>query len=224
MDISVKYSLVTRLPLMQGINGQELAAMEDYVQLRMEPAEENETLASQGDDCDSLILLVDGTLKYTATNDKLGMLVSGAVDAPYVVEPYNLYGLLRKYRHSYVCGKECISIRLSRKDVSVLLTRCEIFRINFMNAVCASYQKCLRRMGSVKFASPEAKIRFLLSGELAGCMGESVVKVKMESLAEYVGETRLNVSKTLHDMEERGLVRLARNTIYINDIETFSKQ
>ncbi len=224
MDISVKYSLVTRLPLMQGISGQELAAMEDYVSLDILTGKENTTLASQGDSCDSLILLVGGTVKQTSFNQRLEMQASGTAEAPYAIEPCNMYGLLRKYRHTYVCGKDCTYIRLSKKDVSALMAWCEIFRINFVNTVCASFQKHVRRMGGTPLTSPEAKIRLLLSGWLHEYTGEVAVKMKMESLAKHIGETRLNASKALHGMESQGLLRLARNTIYINEMESILEQ
>lgn len=224
MDISVKYSLITRLPLMQGISGQELAAMEDYVSMDIQTGKEKTTLANQGDNCDSLILLVGGTLMLSSFNRHLGMIAYGKAEAPYAIEPWNIYGLLCKYRHTYACGKDCTYIKLSKKDVSALMARCEIFRINFFNTVCASFQKHARRMSGIPLTSPESKIRLLLSGWLYEYTGEVALKVGMDYLAMRIGTTRLNVSKALHSMESKGLIRLGRKAVYINNMESILEQ
>ena len=46
----------------------------------------------------------------------------------------------------------------------------------------------------------------------------------MTDLADFIHETRLNVSKSLNQMQEEGLITLQRNFINIKDIEKLYKR
>ena len=43
--------------------------------------------------------------------------------------------------------------------------------------------------------------------------GEKVLNIKLEKLADIVRETRLNVSRTLHRMQDEGKIRMKRERI-----------
>ena len=53
--------------------------------------------------------------------------------------------------------------------------------------------------------------------------GEKRLKIKMEDLAGLIDETRINVSKELNDMQEKGLVELSRKEIFIPAMEKLSE-
>ena len=44
------------------------------------------------------------------------------------------------------------------------------------------------------------------------------IKVKMEDLADMIGETRLNVSKELNSMKNEGIAKIKRGEIIIDNI------
>ena len=49
--------------------------------------------------------------------------------------------------------------------------------------------------------------------------GEKIIKIKMEDLAKIIDETRINVSRELNEMNEKGLIELGRKSIYIPALE-----
>lgn len=71
--------------------------------------------------------------------------------------------------------------------------------------------------------SPKEKIiNFILSRSMRP-EGEKRLKIKMEDLAGLIDETRINVSKELNDMQEKGLVELSRKEIFIPAMEKLSE-
>ena len=49
--------------------------------------------------------------------------------------------------------------------------------------------------------------------------GYKMVKVKMEDLAELLGESRTNVSKGLNSLQDQGVIQLKRMGIIMNSLE-----
>jgi predicted transcriptional regulator len=72
----------------------------------------------------------------------------------------------------------------------------------------------------------EEKIIRLIRKTASKPSGEKVLKAKMEDLALVLEESRLNVSKALKNLNERGLVELKRKEIVIPALEhlVYNKQ
>ena len=49
--------------------------------------------------------------------------------------------------------------------------------------------------------------------------GEKIFKVKMDDLARYLDDTRLNTSKALNELQDKGLIELRRKEILIPDAQ-----
>ena len=49
--------------------------------------------------------------------------------------------------------------------------------------------------------------------------GEKTFKVKMDDLARCLDDTRLNISKTLNELQDNGLIELHRKEILIPDAQ-----
>lgn len=69
----------------------------------------------------------------------------------------------------------------------------------------------------------EGKIVQFLRYNALTCKGEKELKMKMEDLAEYIKETRLNVSMALRRWSEAGLVEQQRGVIKIKDLGLLDK-
>ena len=60
-------------------------------------------------------------------------------------------------------------------------------------------------------------VAFLLHCEKT--QGEKIFKVKMDDLARYLDDTRLNTSKALNELQDKGLIELRRKEILIPDAQ-----
>jgi predicted transcriptional regulator len=65
----------------------------------------------------------------------------------------------------------------------------------------------------------EEKIIRLIRKTACKPSGEKVLRTKMEELAMVLEESRLNVSKALNNLQDRGLVELKRKEIVIPALE-----
>ena len=99
----------------------------------------------------------------------------------------------------------------------------DIFRLNYLNILSNRAQIAYNKLWNSYIGRPKEKIiNFILSRSMRP-EGEKRLKIKMEDLAGLIDETRINVSKELNDMQEKGLVELSRKEIFIPAMEKLSE-
>ena len=94
-----------------------------------------------------------------------------------------------------------------------------VFRLNYMNIVSNRAQNLYSRLWEEPTQDLKEKIIrfFLLHCEKT--QGEKIFKVKMDDLARYLDDTRLNTSKALNELQDKGLLELRRKEILIPDAQ-----
>ena len=141
------------------------------------------------------------------------------IEAPYLIEPQSLFGMNTNYASSYVAHTEVHTVCISKAFVLSDLFRYDIFRLNYMNIVSNRAQNLYSRLWDEPTLDLKSKIiRFFLS-HCEKPQGEKTFKVKMEDLARCLDDTRLNISKTLNELQDNGLIELHRKEILIPDAQ-----
>ena len=114
---------------------------------------------------------------------------------------------------------EAHTVSISKAFVLSDLFKYEIFRLNYMNIVSNRAQNLCSRLWEEPTQDLREKIIrfFLLHCEKA--QGEKIFKVKMDDLARYLDDTRLNTSKALNELQDKGLLELRRKEILIPDAQ-----
>ena len=88
-----------------------------------------------------------------------------------------------------------------------------------MNIVSNRAQNLYSRLWDEPTLDLKSKIiRFFLS-HCEKPQGEKTFKVKMDDLARFLDDTRLNISKTLNELQDNGLIELHRKEILIPDAQ-----
>ncbi len=132
------------------------------------------------------------------------------MEAPYLIEPQSLFGMNTNYASSYIAHTEAHTISISKAFVLSDLFNYDIFRLNYMNIVSNRAQNLYSRLWEEPTIDLKEKISrfFLLHCEKT--QGEKIFKVKMDDLARYLDDTRLNTSKALNELQDKGLIELRR--------------
>ena len=225
MDIRFMYNLLTRMPLLQGIGGMDLARLEERARLEVEehPAS-GASLIRQGQPCRELVFLVSGELRRTTESADHVFVTEECLTGPAVIEPDKLFGLSCEYASSYHSETDCQLMTVKKLDVTLHLMRNDIFRTNYINLLSAELGRKSDALQPSKQFTPEAKLRRFVLGRFSRTDGRKVMRIKMRDLAEYIGETRLTVSEVLNRWSRDGLIGLRRKEIIINDITKFGNE
>lgn len=139
------------------------------------------------------------------------------MEAPYLIEPQSLFGMSTHYTSSYIAHTEAHTVSISKAFVLSDLFKYDIFRLNYMNIVSNRAQNLYSRLWEEPAQDLKNKIIrfFLLHCEKT--QGEKIFKVKMDDLARYLDDTRLNTSKALNELQDNGVLELRRKEILIPD-------
>ena len=99
------------------------------------------------------------------------------------------------------------------------LMKIDIFRINYFNLLSAIIHKKESLLQPQCNLTVNQKIGTFLQRQFIDCEEQGEVAIKMTDLAEYIGETRLNTSRALNQMEEAHMIELKRSLIVIPDVK-----
>ena len=212
MTTSDLYLRVTALPLLQGISAEDILHMQERGALRivsMEPEEGD--IIQQGQHCRTLTMLMEGTLSC-ATNGEDWTLVE-EIHAPAIIEEEALWSLSQTYNHTYCPKSEGHLLVIDRRHVMQTMLHSDIFRINLLTRMSTRLDRNYHNNQQPPPDSIAQKIERFVKDISCTTTWPKRMRIKMTTLAAIMGETRLQVSKALRQMEAKGQVSLAREQI-----------
>ena len=196
------FDTLLKLPLFQGLCHEDITSILDKVKLHFIKHKAGETIIENGSPCKQLRFLLKGKVSIVTTSKENIYTVIEQMEAPYLIEPQSLFGMNTNYASSYIAKTEDF-IEICRD----------------MNIVSNRAQNLYSRLWEEPTIDLKEKISrfFLLHCEKT--QGEKIFKVKMDDLARYLDDTRLNTSKALNELQDKGLIELRRKEILIPDAQ-----
>ncbi len=211
------FNTLLQLPLFQGLCHEDFTYILEKTKLHFTKHKNNEVIIESGSPCKNLMFLLSGVLSVqTTSKDGLYSFVE-YIEAPAVIEPQALFGMQVNYVSTYSARTEVNTISICKSFILSGLMRFEIFRLNYMNIISNKAQSLNAKIWDQTPTTLEGRIiRFILI-HVDKAQGEKMLKAKMEDLAECFDDTRLNISKALNSLQDRGLIVLRRKEIIVPD-------
>lgn len=213
------YEQLASLPLFLGIDGSTLSSIYETINPVVAPMRKGNAIITSGEECRSLLFLLEGFVQASAAFGKNRFTIYELVHAVSVVEPQCLFGLHTTYTRNYTADSGGYYLRLPKSVIVRQMMENDVFLFNFTNMLSSLAQDTVNRLRRLPPQTTEAKITDLFSRQVLRPAGRKQIKCKMTDLAECVGETRLNVSRTLHKLEDAGLLSFTRGIIDIPYME-----
>ena len=213
------YAKLLRLPFFQGIDRDELEAMASMIRFDFQKYDEGAWIARENDRCATLTLVMTGSVEAEAISADHSYSLREQIDAPCAIEPERIFGLRQHLARGYRATTPCNVLRLQKDDVLRLCAQSLVFELNVLNTISTSAQ----RAGSAFWRTPPTtiprKIATFVAHRSLRPAGPKTLSIRLTDLGSAIGESRLNVSRSLHVLEAQGLVALARQTIIIHRLE-----
>ncbi len=176
-------------------------------------------VVKEGDDCTRFYMLTNGTMELETMSDDRSCKVVETVNAPYTLQPERLFGISQRYTTTAKALKTCNFITLDKEEVLLLLETQLVFRLNLMNLMATDTQRISHRAWRSAPKSLRERItRFFFSRCLYPA-GPKTFYILMQQLAEELNDSRLDISRTLNEMQDDGLLSLHRGRIEIPLLE-----
>ena len=210
---------LSALPLFQGMSINHLHEASMQINIATITVPPRKTVLHSGDLADKLLFLAHGSVTATRLADDGGYAVSEVLTAPDVLQPECIFGLTQRFTHTIVARTPCTFVRISKPHILRLAGSYEIFRINLLNITCTKAQRSGRIPWRTIPTDIRGKIAHFAQEHCLRPAGEKTLHIKMQRLADEIGESRLNVSKTLRQMQQEGVIALRREEIHIPAME-----
>lgn len=211
------FDTLLQLPLFQGLCHEDFTNILEKVKLHFTKHKAGDVILKNGTPCDHLIFLLKGEISLQTTSKDDLLTFMERVEAPYVIEPHAMFGMNLSYASTYVAITEAHTISISKSFVLSGLLKYDIFRLNYMNIISNRSQNMYARLWEKTPVDIEDKIVCYILRHSEKPVGEKVMKIKMDDFAHCVDDTRLNVSRSLNNLQEMNLIELRRKEIIIPD-------
>ena len=213
------YAKLLQLPFFQGVDRDELEAMASKIRFDFQKYDEGAWIARENDRCATFTLVMTGSVEAEAISADHSYSLRELIDAPCAIEPERIFGLRQHLARGYRATTPCNVLRLQKDDVLRLCAQSLVFELNVLNTISTSAQ----RAGSAFWRTPPTtiprKIATFVAHRSLRPAGPKTLSIRLTDLGSAIGESRLNVSRSLHGLEAQGLVALARQTIIIHRLE-----
>ncbi len=218
------YERLLLLPLFQGMT---MADMHDAVattKFLFKKYSAGKVVAKENDALTSLCLLLDGTLMVKTKAHDGSYSLTERLLAPNILQPERLFGFTQRYTKTFQARTTCHFVFLGKDDVLRLIEKQEIFRLNLLNMISTQSQRAQQWAWRAHPADIRSKILRFVEQRASMPAGEKTLTIKMETLATLLAESRLNVSRELHRLQERGLIKMGRSKIVIPNFENLYRE
>ena len=209
------YDQLLRFYLFQGMSRAELLQLAGNTKLGFLKEKAGHVVAKAGDSCRQLLFLIDGSLNLTTASDDGGYTLDEQLKAPWVLQPDVLFGAQPRFTGTYTTATSCHFITLMKDEVLGLTDDFLIVRLNLLNLLSTQAQRrWAQQWRRAPHSLRERFIRFLLN-HCTYPAGPKQLNILMVRLANELGDSRLNVSRLLNQMQDEGLLLLHRGRIEV---------
>lgn len=216
--MSTMFNTLLKLPLFQGLSQEDFTNILGRVKLHFIKYKAGDTIVKNDTPCKELVFLLKGEVDAQTTPESNLFTYVETIKTPHLIEPEALFGMYPHFKSSYIARTETSVMTIDKMLVLKELLRYEVFRLNYVNCVSNRAQSIYSRLWKTPSSGTEKKVIHFILTYAEKLEGEKTIIIKMEDLAEILDDTRLNVSRVLNDLQDKGLIELRRKVIYIPEI------
>jgi len=207
------------LPLFLGMTHNDIEAIVDHTPLGFSKCGKGKTIIEDGEPCDHLRFLLQGECIATSTADDGSYSIGEVIKSPEVIQPECLFGLHQRYTKTLTSTSECSIVSIKKNDVTRLMSEFDIFRLNILNIMSTRTQRLSRHSWRKLPETIRQKIFRFIETRCSKPAGHKMLRIKMEVLADQIGESRINVSRCLNELEKQGILTHSRAIMDIPALE-----
>ncbi len=213
------YDHLLQFPLFQGMSRDNLARVVGHTKFDFLKFGAGQVIVREDDPSAHLCFLLSGTIQVETRSDDRSYSVVEQLSAPYTLQPEAIFGYNQRYTHTFTAQSEASFITISKDEVLRLSEEFLVFRLNLLNMFATQSQKLLRQPWRHRVESLAERIVRFLTLRCVYPAGAKTFYILMTQLADELGDSRLDVSRALNQLQRDGLLELRRGRIIVPQME-----
>lgn len=213
------YDHLLQFPLFQGMSRDNLAQVAGHTKFGFMKCAIGQTIVREDDACTQLYFLLSGKLRFETRSDDRSYRVIEQLEAPYMFQAEAVFGYNQRFTHTVTAIMESSFITIDKDELLRLSEDFLVFRLNLLNLYATQAQKLLRQPWRHRPESLFDRIVRFLVHHCVYPAGPKTIHILMTQLAAEVGDSRLDVSRVLNQLQRDGLLHLHRGRIEVPQME-----
>ena len=213
------YDHLLQFPLFQGMSRDNLAQVAGHTKFGFMKCAIGQTIVREDDACTQLYFLLSGKLRFETRSDDRSYRVIEQLEAPYMFQAEAVFGYNQRFTHTVTAIMESSFITIDKDELLRLSEDFLVFRLNLLNLYATQAQKLLRQPWRHRPESLSDRIVRFLVHHCVYPAGPKTIHILMTQLAAEVGDSRLDVSRVLNQLQRDGLLHLHRGLIEVPQME-----
>lgn len=213
------YDQLLQFPLFQGMSHDDLAKVAGHTKFDFMKMASGRNVVAADEPCTQFIFLLSGTMDTITYSDDRSYYVTEQTAAPSMLQPETIFGYHQRYTHTYKTTSDCSFVTISKDEVLRLSEEFLVFRLNILNIFATQTQKLSAQLWR---HHPETLAERIVRFFVQHCTypaGPKTFHILMTQLANEIGDSRLDVSRALNQLQRNGLLQLHRGRIEIPQME-----
>ena len=211
------FDTLLQLPLFQGMTLEDLTHIVGKTKMHFEKYKAQEIIELAGEPCQRFTFVLNGEVEVITTSPDGSYSFTEYYEAPYLIEPQSMFGLTPNYASTTKAVRTVSTVCIDKLTVMKQLFNYEIFRLNYQNIISVRAQHLQRRLWIEPEEGIKRRMVQFFQMHIERMSGRKLVKIKMDTMALILNETRLSVSKALNQMQDSGRLVLRRGEVEIPD-------
>jgi len=207
---------LSEIPLFKNVQESDIQMLLSGIVFQRKTYAEGSMVVSQGDECNRLLLLVEGTVKGEMISPAGKSLKIEDMQAPYALATAFLFGKSSIFPVNIIAVTEVSFIIIQRQEVIRLFQKSEQILLNYLSIISSRAQFLSEKLRFHSFKSLKAKIAFYLIKE-AGKDNSFRLLQSQNELAELFGVARPSVGRAFLVLQEEGLIDIRYRQVEILD-------
>ena len=213
------FDQLLQFPLFQGMSRDDLAQVAGHTKFDFQKLAAQRMIVADGDPCTHLDFLLSGNIVAVGNADDHSYTMYEQLAAPYILQPEAIFGYHQRYTRAFFSETPVSLLRLEREEVVRLSDQFLVFRINLLNIFATRTQKLSRQLWNHYPRTLDDRIVRFISQHCLHPAGPKTLHILMNQLALELGDSRLDISRALNRLQEKGLIILYRGRIEIPFLE-----
>ncbi|MCF8363538.1 MAG: Crp/Fnr family transcriptional regulator [Prolixibacteraceae bacterium] len=206
-----------QIPLFAGLGAEELNGLFERIVFQTRSFGPNALVVSQGEECNSLMILTEGVVKGEMSGADGRNLKIEDLQSPTVLAPAFIFGKKNRYPVNIISYNEAHFIVIPKNELFTLFQHNASVLQNFLGMISSRAQFLSEKLQFHSFKSLKAKLAFYLFEEADG-RSEFKLKHSQNELAELFGVARPSVGRTLMQLQEEQIVDVRYKKVKILDM------
>lgn len=211
------YEQLSRSPVFKGTPAHEVKELLNRVQHRFIAYKKGKTIASRGDRCEKLMILINGSVRGEMIDFNGKAIEIETIHAPRPIAPGFIFGKNNIFPVDVVAEQDITVLSIPKASLIQLIQLDKTVLNNYLDIISNRAYFLSERLWFMSFKTIKEKFAHYIFTLLKPGENKVVLPKNQQELSEFFGVSRPSLARVIGEMEEAQIIEHNRKEIVIKD-------